>query len=158
MWFCPDKTIRLLPSGHTTLKWRRINVDATWSRRIDVGTTSFWCCVPAGYSFQEHCVRLLYITLLHFTNTRIPLCFRYFSESCFFVWYFTHKIFKRLLDLMQTFCRCYLCTISSIMFISFKNKSTVFFLSPNVSRRGLLKWDRPSVRLSVGPSVRDTVR
>ena len=30
------------PSGHTTLKWRRINVDATWSRRIDVDTTSFW--------------------------------------------------------------------------------------------------------------------
>ena len=39
---------RLHPSGHTTLKWRRINVDATWSRRIDVDTTSFWCCVPAG--------------------------------------------------------------------------------------------------------------
>ena len=36
------------PSGHTTLKWRRTNVDATWSRRIDVDTTSFWCCVPAG--------------------------------------------------------------------------------------------------------------
>ena len=36
------------PSGHTTLKWRRINVDATWSRRMDVDTTSFWCCVPAG--------------------------------------------------------------------------------------------------------------
>ena len=34
------------PSGHTTLKWRHINVDATWSRRIDVDTTSFWCCVP----------------------------------------------------------------------------------------------------------------
>ena len=29
---------QFLPSGHTTLKWRRINVDAT----------SFWCCVPAG--------------------------------------------------------------------------------------------------------------
>ena len=37
-----------VPNGHTTLKWRRINVDATWSRRIDVDTTSFWCCVPAG--------------------------------------------------------------------------------------------------------------
>ena len=36
------------PSGHTTLKWRRVNVDATWSRRIDVDTTSFWYCVPAG--------------------------------------------------------------------------------------------------------------
>ena len=34
-------------SGHTTWKWRRINVDATWSRRIDVDTTSFRCCVPA---------------------------------------------------------------------------------------------------------------
>ena len=36
------------PSRHTTLKWCRINVDATWSRRIDVDTTSFWCCVPTG--------------------------------------------------------------------------------------------------------------
>ena len=40
----PDK----LPSRHTISKWRRINVDATWSRRIDVDTTSFWYCVPAG--------------------------------------------------------------------------------------------------------------
>ena len=39
------------PSRHTALKWRRINVDATWSRRIDVDTTSFWCCVPAGKIF-----------------------------------------------------------------------------------------------------------
>ena len=30
-----------LPSRHTTSKWRRTNVDATWSRRIDVDTTSF---------------------------------------------------------------------------------------------------------------------
>ena len=30
------------------LKWRRIKSDATWSRRIDVDTTSFWCCVPTG--------------------------------------------------------------------------------------------------------------
>ena len=43
-----ERTIRALPSGHTTLKWRRINVDATWSRRIDVDTTSFWC-LPAGW-------------------------------------------------------------------------------------------------------------
>ena len=30
-----------IPSRHTTSKWRRINVDATWSRHIDVDTTSF---------------------------------------------------------------------------------------------------------------------
>ena len=36
------------PSRHTKLKWCRINVDATWSRRIDVDTTSLWCYVPAG--------------------------------------------------------------------------------------------------------------
>ena len=53
-----------LPSGHTTLKWRRINVDATWSRRIDVDTTSFWCCVPAGNSFW-HALP---------TKTEISLC------------------------------------------------------------------------------------
>ena len=29
------------PSRHTTSKWRRINVDAMWSRRIDVDMTSF---------------------------------------------------------------------------------------------------------------------
>ena len=55
----PDDTLRMrkmiwicafcAPSRHTTLKWRRINVDATWSRRIDVDTTSFWCCVPTGH-------------------------------------------------------------------------------------------------------------
>ena len=28
------------------VKWRRINVDATWWRRIDVGTTSFWHDMP----------------------------------------------------------------------------------------------------------------
>ena len=29
------------PGGHLVLKWRRMNVDATSSRRIDVNTTSF---------------------------------------------------------------------------------------------------------------------
>ena len=43
------------PSGHTTLKWRRINVDATWSRRIDVDTMSFWYYVPAGMPYTELC-------------------------------------------------------------------------------------------------------
>ena len=38
----------ILLSGQTKIKWCRINVDATWSRRIDVDTTSFWCCLPAG--------------------------------------------------------------------------------------------------------------
>ena len=36
------------PSGHLVQKWRRINVDTTWSRRIDVDTTSFWYQMPAG--------------------------------------------------------------------------------------------------------------
>ena len=45
----PQREETYLPSGHTTLKWRRINVDATWLRRIDVDTTSFWCCVPIGF-------------------------------------------------------------------------------------------------------------
>ena len=34
------------PSGHLVWKWRRINVDATSSRRIDVNTTSFWHQMP----------------------------------------------------------------------------------------------------------------
>ena len=38
----------ILPSGHLVRKWRRINVDATWLRRIDVDTTSFWHQMPAG--------------------------------------------------------------------------------------------------------------
>ena len=37
-----------LPLSKQALNWRRINVDATWSRRIDIDTTSFWSCVPAG--------------------------------------------------------------------------------------------------------------
>ena len=59
--------VQLNPSGHTTLKRRRINVDATWSRRIDVGTTSFWCCVPAGMTagpllfFRHHSERRLFL-------------------------------------------------------------------------------------------------
>ena len=36
------------PSGHLVPKWRRINVDATSSRRIDIYTTSFLRHVPAG--------------------------------------------------------------------------------------------------------------
>ena len=51
-WIFPFLTV---PSGHTTLKWRRINVDATWSRRIDVDTTSFWCCLPAGFILKNRC-------------------------------------------------------------------------------------------------------
>ena len=38
----------ILPTGHTVPKWRRLNVDATSSRRIDVDTTSFLHHVPAG--------------------------------------------------------------------------------------------------------------
>ena len=38
-----------IPSGYLVAKLRRINVDATWSRRIDVNTTSFLRHVPAGY-------------------------------------------------------------------------------------------------------------
>ena len=62
---CGDSTLFIIiyvhPSRHTASKWRRINVDATWSskwrrfnvdatwsRRIDVDTTSFWRCVPTG--------------------------------------------------------------------------------------------------------------
>ena len=40
--------LKSLPSGHLVRKWRRINVDATWLRRIDVDTTSFWHQMPAG--------------------------------------------------------------------------------------------------------------
>ena len=36
------------PSVDMVPKWRRINVDATSSRRIDVHTTSFLRHVPAG--------------------------------------------------------------------------------------------------------------
>ena len=38
----------LLPSGHLVQKWRRMNVDATWWRRIDVDPTSFSYQMPAG--------------------------------------------------------------------------------------------------------------
>ena len=37
-----------LPIGLIVPKWRRIDVDATSSRRIDVNTTSFLRHVPAG--------------------------------------------------------------------------------------------------------------
>ena len=41
-----------VPSGHLVPKWRRINVDATSSRRIDVNTTSFWHQMPAGVAWS----------------------------------------------------------------------------------------------------------
>ena len=39
-----------IPSGHLVRKWRRINVDATSSRRINVNTTSFLHQMPAGFA------------------------------------------------------------------------------------------------------------
>ena len=36
------------PSGYLVPKWRRVDVDATLSRRIDVNTTSFYVMMPAG--------------------------------------------------------------------------------------------------------------
>ena len=39
------------PIGHTALKWRRINVDATWLRRIDVDRRHFdVVCLLGGVS------------------------------------------------------------------------------------------------------------
>ena len=44
-------TVTVIPSGHLVPKLRRINVDATSSRRIDVNTTSFIRHVSAGILF-----------------------------------------------------------------------------------------------------------
>ena len=41
-------SVYILPSGQMTKKLRRTNVDATWWRRIDVDTTSFWHQMPTG--------------------------------------------------------------------------------------------------------------
>ena len=52
------------PSGHLVPKWRCIDVDATWSRRIDVDTTSiFTSCVrweSRSFSQQESWTLLVY--------------------------------------------------------------------------------------------------
>ena len=50
-----DMCIESYPSGHLVWKWRRINVDATSSRRIDVNTTSFWHQMPAGTPLELLC-------------------------------------------------------------------------------------------------------
>ena len=72
---------RILPSGHTTLKWRRINVDATWSRRIGDDTTSFWCCVPAGLCHMQTAN----------AHTKMPLYLTTVPElSTWAVWAFTN--------------------------------------------------------------------
>ena len=57
------------PSRHTTSKWRRINVDATWSRRINVDTTSLLRCVPIGepLDWRLH-------SFLHFLSFFITSC------------------------------------------------------------------------------------
>ena len=36
------------PSGHLVPNWRRVNVDATSSSRIDVNTTSFYAMCSLG--------------------------------------------------------------------------------------------------------------
>ena len=46
---CFDIVYSGLPSRHMPSKLRRTDVDATWSRRIDVSTTSFQRHVPAGW-------------------------------------------------------------------------------------------------------------
>ena len=75
------------PSRHTTLKWRRINVDATRSRRIDVDTTSFWCCVPAGVCSlllskrsTHHFSRLLIKPIIAHCS---PFSFEFYFKSAF---------------------------------------------------------------------------
>ena len=42
------KHFKRLPSGHTTLRQRRVNVDSTSWRWINVESTLFLRCVPAG--------------------------------------------------------------------------------------------------------------
>ena len=45
--------LRRDPNGHLVRKWRRINVDTTWSRRINVNKTSILYQMPAGDSSVE---------------------------------------------------------------------------------------------------------
>ena len=85
------------PSRHTTLKWRRINVDAMWSRRIDVYTTSFWCCVPAGFIVHTSLSTDSYIHTNMFACTNWPGCSTLASMMCepfqvkLFLWASAHS-------------------------------------------------------------------
>ena len=48
--------VKTYPSWHVmTLKWRRINVDVTWLRRIDVNTKSFWHQMSTGMRYEWKC-------------------------------------------------------------------------------------------------------
>ena len=84
----------------TTLKWRRINVDATWSRRIDVDMTSFWYCVPAG----QGCVQmskasrlfcygslLLLALVIRYRDPGQNIRYDWLSELCLVVTSFLHS-------------------------------------------------------------------
>ena len=58
--------MRFSPSGHLVPVRRRINVDATSSRRIDANTTSFLRHVPAGRGLYKGGLlsQILTITIL----------------------------------------------------------------------------------------------
>ena len=80
----------ILPSRHTTWKWRRINVDATWSRHIDVDTTSF-SRIPDTTSLSTSMRRYHVASTLirrHFhVHAASTLIRRHFHVLCLLGWY-----------------------------------------------------------------------
>ena len=84
---CPSNELEWLPSSLLTklklrrkqitsqeahdVKWRHINVDATWLRRIDIDTTSFWHQMPTG----------IVLTHTHYYYSKLDLTHRIFLDQ-----------------------------------------------------------------------------
>ena len=58
------------PSRHMTSTCRPADVDVTSTRRIDVNTTSFQRCVPAGVGLYRD---YGFVNVLRFTSVRLVL-------------------------------------------------------------------------------------
>ena len=79
------------PSGNTTWKWRRINVDATRWRRIDVDTMSFWHQMLAGPGgLTLHNLIRVYFLLDTLKGEKVRLISLYKCAGKFEFWQYAH--------------------------------------------------------------------
>ena len=73
------------------VKWRRINVSATWWRRIDVDTTSFWHQMPTGPGWLTlHNLIRVYFSLDTLKDEKERLISLYKCAGKFEYWQYAH--------------------------------------------------------------------
>ena len=125
------------PSEYMVKKWRRIDVDATWSRRIDVNTTSFLRHVPAGlFLYLNHGAHINSSLRENVQTVRIhmkdPSLHRALGSICF------PSVF------LVCFSKCgnfLLLNMIQLGWNSFWNFADINFLVCSLALEGLRKWD-----------------